>query len=130
MPESSGQGAMKNISLQLAVLVTATVLGLLTALFIGGILTPHSFGIAGLAAMVICGSAWYCALKPFSPSDAGIFQRQSTTSRGKGFYLRVAAILIVVAFAVWATRGGPGLPRLIGASMLLLFCIGRLCFRR
>jgi hypothetical protein len=125
MPESFGQGAMKNVSLQIAVVVTATALGVPTALLIGGILTPRSFGIAGLAAMVCVVPVWYCGFKYFSPLDAGIFQRQSTTSRGKGFYLRVAAFLIVLAFAAWATRGGLWLPRLIGASMLLLFVQGR-----
>jgi hypothetical protein len=61
MPESFGQGAMKNVSLQIAVVVKATALGVPTALLIGGILTPRSFEIAGLAAMVVCGSVWYCA---------------------------------------------------------------------
>jgi hypothetical protein len=130
MAELFGRGAMKNLSLRPVVVVTATVLGVLTALLIGGILTPRSFGLVGLASLVACGSALSLAIKNASPRDESILQRRSTTFRDKGFYLRIAAFLIVLAFAVWATRGGPWLPRLIGASMLLLFLIGTLYSRR
>jgi hypothetical protein len=71
MQESIGQGAMKNTSVRTAVVVTATILAVLTALLIGGILTPRSFGIAGLAAMVVCGSVWYFVVKSFSQIDGG-----------------------------------------------------------
>lgn len=130
MSELFARGAMKNLSLRTVVVVTATVLGVLTALLIGGILTPRSFGIVGLASLVVCGSALSFAIKNASPRNGRILQRRSTTVRAKGFYLRITAFLIVLAFAVWATRGGPWLPRLIGASMLLLFLIGTLSARR
>ena len=71
MRESFGQGAMKNLNLQIAVVVTAALFGVLTALLIRGILTPRSFGIAGIAAMVVCGSLWYRALKYFSLAGCG-----------------------------------------------------------
>jgi len=130
MPESFGQGAMKKPSLQIMAVVTATVPCILAALLIGGILTPRSFGIATLAAMVVCGSVWYPALKYSSLVDARIFECQRTTLRGKGFYLRLAPFLIILAFGAWATRGGPWLPRLIGATMLSLFFVGALRSRQ
>ncbi len=130
MPKRFGQGAMKNLTLRFAVVVTATFLGALVALINGGILTPRSFGIAGLAAMIVCGSMWYCALKYFSPVDARVSERQSTTLEGKEFHLRLASFLIVLTFGAWASRGGPWLPRLVGVIVLLLFCIGARASRR
>jgi hypothetical protein len=130
MPESFGQGAMKRASLQIMAVVTATVLGILAALLIGGILTPRSFGIAGLVAMFVCGSVWYRALKYRSTVDARIFEPRSTTLRGKGFYIRLALFLIILASGAWATRGGPWLPRLIGATMSLLSFVGVLRSRQ
>ena len=44
----------------------------------------------------------------------------------KGVYIRVAVILALLVLSAWATKGGPWLPRLIGASMLVLFLIGTL----
>ena len=131
MQQSIGPGAMKNASLRIAVVVTATVLGVLTVLGIAGMLTPRSFGIAGLAAMVVCGSVWYFAVKSVSRStDASASQNQNTRTGGKGFYFQIAVFLIFLAFAAWATRGGPWLPRLLGASMLVLFGVGALRARR
>ena len=122
--------AMKSLSLRPVVFATATVWGVLTALLMGGILTARTFGIAGLASLVVCGSALSFAIKNAVPKDESTPQHQSTKSRGKGVYLGIAAFLIVLVFAFWATRGGPWLPRLVGASMLLLVLIGRLYSKR
>jgi hypothetical protein len=112
---------MGNANLRLAMIVTAAVTAVITALSIGGILTPRGFGVAGLVAMVVCGLAFYVfAIRPLSRQSANVVQRKSTRMSGKGLFFRVAALPIWLAFATWATRGGPW----IGASMMVLFFIG------
>jgi protein-S-isoprenylcysteine O-methyltransferase Ste14 len=113
------------------VVVTLTILGLLTALLLGGTLTPRGFGIAGLAAMALCGAVWYFALKSFPrPLNANVTQNQGTKMSVKGFYIRIVVILALLFFYAWATKGGPWLPRLIGAAILVLFLIATLRARR
>ena len=131
MREVFSQGPTKTFNLRVAVVVQVTVLGLLTALLLGGTFTPRGFGIAGIAAMVVCGAVWYFALKPFpQPVNADVTRNQGTKISVKGIYIRVAVILALLVFSAWATKGGPWLPRLIGASMLVLFLIGTLRARR
>ena len=111
--------------------VNVTILGLITALFVGGALTPRGFGIAGLAAMAACGAVWYFALKSFPRTvNANVTRNQGTRISVKGFYIRVAVILALLVFSAWATKGGPWLLRLIGASVVVLFLIGTLRARR
>jgi hypothetical protein len=117
-------------SLQIAGVVTAAIFALLVALVAGGILTPRGFGVAGFATMALCGFIWYRAWKAYSSVNTGISERQDSTWRAKEVYLRLAPYLIVLAFALWATRGGPWLPRLIGVTMWLLFFVGALRYRR
>jgi hypothetical protein len=126
----SGQRVMKNLSLQIAAALTAAVFAVLAALLTERMLTPRGFGIAGLVTTALCGYVWNRALKSYVSTNAGVSQPQSLTWRGRKFYLRLAPFLIVLAFAIWATRGGPWLPRLIGMIMLLLFCVGALRYRR
>jgi len=77
--------------------------------------------------MVVCGAVWYFALKSFPrPVNANVTRNQSTKMTVKGVYIRVAVILALLVLSAWATKGGPWLPRLIGASMLVLFLIGTL----
>jgi len=124
MRQAISQGAAKNFNLRVAAVVTAGILGLLAALFLGGTLTLRNFGIAGLVVMAVSGAAWYFTLKS-SPR-----RNQEAKMSVKGFYIRVAVILALLVFSAWATRGGPWLPRLIGASVLVLFLIGTLRARR
>jgi hypothetical protein len=122
---------MKNFNLRVAVVVTLTILGLLTALLLGGTLTPRGFGIAGLAAMALCGAVWYFALKSFPlPLNANVTQNQGTKMSVKGFNIRIALILALLFFSAWAAKGGSWLPRLIGAAILVLFLIATLRARR
>jgi len=125
---------MKNPNLRVAVVAAAvvnvTILGLIIALFLGGALTPRRFGIAGLSAIAVSGAVWYLALNFPPPLDANVSRNQGTKINANGFSVRVAVILALLVFSAWATRGGPWLPRLIGASMLMLFLIGALRSRR
>jgi len=126
----SGQGVMKNVRFQIAAAITAAVFAVLAALLTGRMLTPRVFGIAGLFTLAVCGYAWYRASKSYVSTNAGLSQRRSPTWKDKRVYLRLAPFLIVLILAIWASRGGPWLPRLIGMSMLLLFCVGALRYRR
>jgi hypothetical protein len=131
MRSEISQGATKSFNIRVAVVVNVTSLGLITALFIRGVLTPRGLGIAGLAAMAVCGAVWYFALKSFPwPVNANIARNRGTKTSVKGLYVRVALILTLLVFSAWATKGGPWLPRLIGASVLVLFLIGTLRARR
>jgi len=67
---------MMNTNLRLAMVVTATVMAVLIALSVGGIPTPRGFGVAGLVAMVVCGSGFYFAIKPLSPQGANVVQQR------------------------------------------------------
>ena len=126
----SGQDVMKNLRFQIALATTAAVFAVFAALLTGRMLTPRGFGIAGLVTMTLCGYVWYRALKSPVSTNAGVSQRQSLTWKDKRVYLRLAPFLIVLAFASWATRGGPWLPRLIGMIMLLLFSVGAVRYQR
>jgi hypothetical protein len=117
---------MKSINLQVAVVVTVTILGILTALFAGGMLTPRGFGVAGLLAMFVSGVIWYLRIKAEAQSIATEESslKQSRRISARALYVRVAVILALLVFSAWETRGGPWLPRLIGASILLIFLVG------
>jgi drug/metabolite transporter (DMT)-like permease len=116
---------MRKTKLRAAVLMTVTILGVLVALFAGGILTPRGFGIAGLFAMLISGMVWYFAISSVDrPMERPLGQKETAGLGSRGLYIRVAIILTLLVFAAWETRGGPLLPRLIGASILILFLLG------
>ena len=116
--------------MRLRLLVEAVVniatLGLLTVLLLARMLTPRDFGIAGLAAMAVCGVVWYLALRSPTRLRSIPTGNQQGRSNSKGFYIGIAVILALLAFSSWATRGGPWPPRLIGACVLLLFLFGTL----
>ena len=119
------QTVMNSISVRIAVLVTVATFGILTALFVEGILTPRGFGIAGLLVIFGFAAIWYLMIRASARSnDAGGSPRESTNKTGRGLYFRVAVILALLIFSAWETRGGPWLPRLVGASILILFLIG------
>jgi hypothetical protein len=114
------------LRLLLAAAVNIATLGLLTVLLLAAMLTPRGFGIASLAAMAVCGVVWYLALRPPNRLRSIPTGNQHRRSNTKGFYVRITAILALLAFSTWATRGGPWPPRLIGACVLLLFLFGTL----
>jgi hypothetical protein len=131
MPQEISQGTAKNLKLRVAVVVNVAIIGLIAVLFIGGALTPRGFGIAGLAAMAVCAVVWYFALKSLRrPLNASVTGNQVTRTNDKGTYIRIAVIVALLVFATWASKGGPLLPRLIGASVLMLYLFATLRGRR
>jgi cobalamin synthase len=100
--------------------VIVGVLGLLTALLIEGRLNQQTFAIACVIVMVLAVVTWTVLLKR-SNQPAGS-SSPPNVSKKKG--LQVALLLLFLALGFWLTRGGPWIPRLIGASMLVLFITG------
>jgi hypothetical protein len=101
-------------------------LGLLTALLIEGRLNQQTFAIGCVIVMVLAVVIWTVLLK-ISNQPAGSSNRAGSSSlgnAGKKKGLQVALLLLFLAVVFWMTRGGPWIPRLIGASMLVLFTAG------
>ena len=95
-------------------------LGLLTALLIEGRLNQQTFAIGCVIVMVLAVVISPLLLKR-SNQPAGS-SSPPNASKKKG--LQVALLLLFLALVIWMTRGGPWIPRLIGASMLVLFTTG------
>jgi hypothetical protein len=95
-------------------------LGLLTALLIEGRLNQQTFAIGCVIVMVLAVVIWTVLLKR-SNQPAGS-SSPPNASKKKG--LQVALLFLFLALGYWMTRGGPWIPRLIGASMLVLFITG------
>lgn len=106
--------------------VIVGALGLLTALLIEGRLNQQTFAIGCVIVMVLAVVIWTVLLKrsnqPAGSSDGAGSSSPPNASKKKG--LQVALLLLFLALVFWITRGGPWIPRLIGASMLVLFVTG------
>ncbi len=106
--------------------VVIGALGLLVFLLIGGRLTPQTFAIGCVIVMTLAAAVWTVLLKR-SDRPIEIAKRASSAiarNDGKKKAIQVAALLLFLAVVLWLTRGGPWIPRLIGAFMLLLFTTG------
>jgi cobalamin synthase len=118
---------LRNMSTWFGVpVVTVGALGLLTALLIEGRLNQQTFAIGCVIVMVLAVVIWTVLLKrsnqPAGSSDGAGSSSPPNASKKKG--LQVALLLLFLALAFWMTRGGPWIPRLVGASMLVLFITG------
>ena len=106
--------------------VIVGALGLLTTLLIEGRLNQQTFAIGCVIVMVLAVVIWTVLLKrpsqPAGSSDGAGSSSFPNASKKKG--LQVVLLLLFLALVFWMTRGGPWIPRLIGASMLLLFTAG------
>jgi hypothetical protein len=109
-------------------LVTALAIAVLVILMIREILAPQAFALCCVVVMVIAAAAWFLLLR----SAKGTSQVESTMdsvrmqTHGKSKIFIVAGIVIFLPLSLWMTRGGPWLPRLIGASFLIALLIGNL----
>jgi hypothetical protein len=112
---------LNNLGVRLAIFANLMIVGLLTVLEVRGILTPRGFGIAGLAAMVICGIIWYFAAKSIGRSSAAnaILASQGAKVGNRRVYLQGALFLVLTIFT--ATRQGPWWVKLIGPCVMLVY---------
>ena len=91
----------------------------LTGLEVAGIVTPRGFAILCLVAMMIASIVFYRVLKT-AASALAPNERGAGLSKRKRWYVLSAALLWLV-FATWLTRGEPWLPRLVGATVVIVF---------
>ena len=106
--------------------VTMIALAVLVLFVLTGALAPRSFAIACAVVMIISIFTWTLLLKRTS-EDAEALSTTSGAilkSRNISKRVQVALLLLLLIVSFWLTRGGPWVPRLIGASMLVLFLIG------
>jgi hypothetical protein len=103
----------------LSVLCYVLVLIALVALVVAGVITPRAFGILCAIAIVSFGVIVYRLLRNIVPPLTQT-ERTPTWSRRRRWYIVSAACLWLV-FALWLTRGGAWLPRLVGATVVIVF---------
>jgi len=101
-------------------------LGVLTALLTEGRLSQQAFAMGCVVVMVLAVITWTILSKRSNRSTQSpdMAASPSSPNTGKKKGLQVALLLLFLVIVLWATRGGPWIPRLIGASMLLLFTAG------
>jgi hypothetical protein len=119
------------IGLWIIVLLTAVTVSALAAVMVLGLLTPRDFGIVAGGVTAAAAIAFYFCLKSFARQrGSNVTPTQSVRKSAKGLYLRIGIILSLFVVSALATRGGPLLPRLIGASVLILYLVGSVIARR
>jgi hypothetical protein len=94
-----------------------------TTLEVAGVVAARGFAILCLVAMIIAGVAFYRVLK-----SASQLPHQPRLSERKRWYV-LSATFVWVVLASWLTRGGPWLPRLVGAAVVIAF-VAPLMLRR
>jgi len=107
-------------------IVIVGAVGLLTTLLIERRLNQQAFAIGCVIVMVLAVVIWTVLLKrpnrlAGSSEGAG---SSSLPNASKKKALQIVSLLLFLALVFWVTRGGPWIPRLIGASMLLLVTAG------
>ena len=116
-----------------AVLVCGTaVVAIVAGMFIAGLLEAKVFAVASLAAMAITAFVCIGALnqRP-DPRGAGELGDHSVARAIQPKMLvRLVVGLVLLVTSLWLTRGGPWLPRLVRATVLMLYLVGSLLARR
>jgi hypothetical protein len=106
-----------------AICACAVISGLLY-LLLAGVVDSQRFGIAGLGVMTVAAFALYFVSRRENActDQAKNLKGQSNKSQ----YVWAALLLLWLLVALWATRGGPWLPRLVGALFLVLYFVVRM----
>lgn len=118
----------KNINLNVAITVPVLIAALLSLLVleIQGHLTPQRFAASCALVMISAVVLWSILLPRTGPLAETSTKPPSVDNRklNKKKRLQIILVLLWLITATWITRGGPWLPRLVGAAMLLLFATG------
>jgi len=114
----------KSVSTWVAVpVVLVGVVGLLTVFVIEGRLSPQTFARIWLVVIALAFIVLTVLLKRSNRltevPDGATSSSPRNVSKKKA--IQVALLLLWLVAAFWITRGGPWIPRLIGAAMLVLF---------
>jgi hypothetical protein len=110
-----------NRSLWLIQLTMAIALSALVVLFVEGWLTPRQFGIGGLIVLVATCVAFTTAFVRRRTTSPSAWPTPHGSRRAK--YLKITAIVLYWGLALWLTREGPIVAKLVGSFMLMLFLI-------
>ena len=115
---AQGVGSMSKWFVVPVVLLGA--IALFTAFFLEGRMNQQVFAASCVAAMVLAAVVWTAILKsagrPVEADDGTQVRKKKAT--------QIGLLVLFLVFAFWMTRGGPWVPRLIGAAMLVLFILG------
>jgi len=105
--------------------VSMAAFAVLVFFVIKGSLAPRTFAIDCAIVMIISTLTWTFLLKR-TRSDADALSTTSAIIKSsyKTKDVEVAVLLLLLFVSFGLTRGGPWAPRLIGASILVLFLIG------
>ena len=106
--------------------VACAVISGLLYLLLAGVVDSQRFGIAGLGVMTVAAFALYFVSRR---ENACTDQAEAKNLKGqsnKSQYVWAALLLLWLLVALWATRGGPWLPRLVGALFLVLYFVVRM----
>ena len=120
---------MKKSTVLLTICVsTAIALAILVILAITRTLNPQNFAIGCAIVMIvsIIVMALFLRRTKESAEASGTMTASNNQISYRSKHIRVVLILLWLVFALWFTRGGSWVPRLIGASVLVLFLIGTL----
>lgn len=110
-----------NRSLWLIPLTMAIALAALVYLAVKGWLTPWQFGIGGLIVLVAASVAFTTAFVRRGATNRWAQPKPHSSRRAK--YLKITAILLYWVWALWFTRDGPIMAKLVGSFVLMLFLI-------
>lgn len=121
---------VKNSGLAVSAAVSIAVAAL-TFLVVTGSLTPQRFALACLGVMVVGTIAWSVLLKRSSGGSDEIDTNADGKVQGgkRPKYILVTLLLLWMVASFWMTRGGPWLPRLVGAAVLVLVLVGAILRR-
>lgn len=107
----------------------ATVVAALTVLLVLHIITGQNFAFGCVALMGISVIVWSLLLKRSHAQSDSLSTTSPSSSQDrtdKNKPVRAAILLLLLITSLWITRGAPWAPRLIGASVLVLFSIATL----
>jgi hypothetical protein len=110
--------------------VTAALTAVLAVLLIQGLLAPRAFAFWELGAMIASAFMVSMLLRTKVVTSETGGGKVRPTQRFMKRPVLMAFLVIVLATSFWITRDGPWLPRLVGASMLMLFLIGKFFIKR
>jgi hypothetical protein len=109
----------------------ALVVILVALAYCSGLLSPRVLGLVLIAYAACVGVAVFVILRSarakFQVSTGESAEIADDATRGKfrkrirNLKFGVAVFALVFVYALWETRGGPWLPRLVGATINLLF---------
>lgn len=113
----------RNITSIVMALATALAVASLVILLIRGMLAPQGFALCCAVVMVVAAVIWFLLLRTRIDSSTTLAPNKA---RKRRTMFIVAGLAIFLPISLWATRGGPWLPRLIGTGFLIALLIGNL----